>query len=285
MKLIRSVINLLFYGNFWIAACALTMTMQTHYLLTGAAVLDIYAVFVGSSTLMLYALHRIIGLDKVREFTNRGRYFVIEKYKKHILFYALVSGLGATICFFLLDFEMQILLVLPSLLSLGYVIPFLKGKKRLRDLNHIKIYLIALVWAWITVILPIYQLENVFDQPLRNTLMFIERALFIFVITLPFDIRDLQIDQHTKVQTIPSKIGIPKTKRVSFIILMLIMVCISISYKNGFYDLPTYLALGISVGTATLLVNVCDRQEHDYFFTGLVDGTMLFQFVLIIALG
>ena len=180
MKYLRPIIDLVLYGNFWIALSALAMTVQTQFILTRTISWSPYLGLVGFSTLMIYAIHRYIGLKKVRIFTDTGRYSVIEKFKKHILFYAIIGGIGAAICFFYLSIKMQLALILPGLISLGYVIPILGGKKRLRDLNHLKIYLIAVVWAWITVILPMLDEDLLGTNNSATLLLFLERMLFVF---------------------------------------------------------------------------------------------------------
>lgn len=278
---VYSFIDLILYGNFWIAFCAVAMTAQT-MLLTGQTLTWTPLLgFVGFSTLMLYALHRIVGLQKVQAFTDRGRYFVIQKYRKHILVYALTGAVGALICFFLLHRKTQVLLIIPGVLSLGYVIPFLSGRKRLRDLNHIKIYLVALVWAWITVVLPL--LESNLDHPdiLQNALLFLERACFIFAITLPFDIRDLQIDGHTGVQTIPSRIGVKNSKYLGLTLLFCSFTFALLNLNFGLYSHAQFLGLSFSLVFTAVLVFLSDRRKEDYFFTGAIDGSMIFQFLMI----
>lgn len=281
MKYLRPIIDLVLYGNFWIAACAVAMTIQTQYVLSGEISCTPFVGLVGFSTLMIYAIHRYIGLKKVRIFTDTGRYFIIEKFKKHILFYAAIGGIGAIIFFFFLDLRIQLALVLPGLISLGYVIPILRGKKRLRDLNQLKIYLIAVVWAWITVILPILDAGKLGIDNWTTLLLFLERMLFVFAITLPFDIRDLKVDGHTGVETIPSQLGIRKTKKLASIVLLTVCVLAWANFFLENYTCPVFVAMVISCGTTNLLIQKCDTIRNDYYFTGLIDGTMIFQFLLI----
>lgn len=278
---VYSLIDLVLYGNFWIAFCAVAMTAQT-MLLTGQALTWTPLLgFVGFSTLMLYALHRIVGLKKVQAFTDRGRYFVIQKFKKHILIYALTGAVGALVCFFLLQRETQVLLIIPGVLSLGYVIPFLSGQRRLRDLNHIKIYPVALVWAWITVVLPLLESDLNHPDILQNTLLFLERTCFIFAITLPFDIRDLQIDGHTGVQTIPSQIGVQNSKYLSLILLSFAFNLALLNLNFGLYSPAQFLGFSFSLVLTAVLVFLSDKRKEDYFFTGAMDGSMIFQFLMI----
>jgi 4-hydroxybenzoate polyprenyltransferase len=281
MKYLRPIIDLVLYGNFWIAACAIAMTLQTQIVLSGHIYWTPFVGLVGFSTLMIYAIHRYIGLRKVRIFTDTGRYSIIEKFKKHILFYATIGGIGAISCFFFLSLKMQVALVLPGLISLGYVIPILGGKKRLRDLNYLKIYLIAIVWAWITVILPILDAGRLETDIEITLLLFFERMLFVFAITLPFDIRDLKVDGHTGVETIPLQIGIGRTKKLASIVLFIVLLIAAINLLLGYYTMPVFVTMAISCATTNRLIQKCDSLKNDYYFSGLIDGTMIFQFLLI----
>lgn len=279
MRLFIKFIDLLFYGNSWIALCATAMALQTQLLLNGKFSLAPVTLLVFFATLFLYSIHRIVGLEKVRPFADKGRYKVISKFKNHILFYGFIAAIGGIIFFFKTSFRIQLALLIPALISLGYVIPFLSKKRRLRDLGYLKIFLIATVWAWVTVVLPAIELNRALQ--ISTILMAIERALFIFAITLPFDIRDLKVDAHAEVKTIPAKIGISKTKLVAAISLALMLFMTFLNFQLGTYDSGTLLALTLSMVSTCFFIHYSDKMEHDYYFTGLMDGTMLIQFGLV----
>ncbi len=255
------------------------MTLQTQLLVSGKIEWTPIIGMTFFATLFLYAIHRIVGLEKVKQFTEKGRYKVIATFKSHIIVYAILGCLGAIYFFFISDFAVQLALVIPALISLAYVIPFLNKKRRLRDFGSIKIYLIALVWAWVTVVLPALELEKIQDPAVW--MMIGERAFFIFAITLPFDIRDLKVDASNEVSTIPAKIGIPKTKRLALYVLLAMMLLVYWNVQIGFYPRITGFALLFSAISTYLLVHYSDKQDHDYYFTGLMDGTMLLQFGLV----
>lgn len=208
-------------------------------------------------------------------FTGYGRYKVIASHKTHILLYALLGLAGAVACYLLLPWRIQWVLPLPGLLALGYVIPLGKSGKRLRDLHFLKIFLIAAVWAWLTVWLPAAEAGKGFDRTVL--LMGLERAAFIFAITLPFDVRDLAIDRHTQVKTLPAAMGVPLTVGLSFFLLFLMMVL------AGMNDYPSGVmtALSVSALLSAALILFSHRVGHDYYFSGLLDGMMFAQFVLI----
>ena len=89
--------------------------------------------------------------------------------------------------------ERQLVVVLLAMASLAYsVVPGFAGG--LRRITWLKVPLIAGVWATATTMHP----EVVFDP-----LIWAQRFVFIASLTLPFDIRDLAVDEH-HIQTLAS---------------------------------------------------------------------------------
>ncbi len=255
------------------------MTWQSQWIFEQQFQFDIFSAFIFLATLFLYAAHRIVGISKLHEYFQLERYSVIATFKTHIQFYAVIGLLGSAICFLYIERSVQLALLIPSIVSLGYVIPFLGNKKRLRDLNHIKIFLVAIVWAWVSVLLPALQ----YQQPLNSMLLFmaIERAFFIFAITLPFDIRDLKIDQHSNVKTLPAQFGLAKTKYLAYATLLVCVGIAALLLQQHFYTPLVFIALITSYFFAGSLIYLSIPNRHDYFYSGLMDGTMIVQFLLV----
>ena len=282
--LIRKVTDLFLYSNVYIAVAAVALTAQTQLILFGEFELDALSVLVFFATMFIYASHRLVGLFSVKKFLKEGRFHIINTYKNHIWIYTGIAVIGLAYAFFQVSFRVQLALVLPGLISLGYVIPFLGFKKsrklRLRDLNWIKIFLIAIVWAYVTVILPIIEVRSVSWSDL---LIFVERAVFIFMITLPFDIRDLKVDQYNNVKTIPAVYGIPFTMKLVLASLIFLLILASANYLFV-PDSPIYFAafgLWLSLISTYIFIRISIDKTDDYYFTGLLDGTMWLQFVCV----
>lgn len=107
-------------------------------------------------------------------------------------------------------------------LTLLYAVPFLSGfKKNLRNSTHLKILVIAFVWAGSTVLLPVLAANQEVDSTIASYVL--QRFLIIIALTLPFDIRDMQFDEIS-LQTIPQKIGIEQTKRLGLIVMVFALV-------------------------------------------------------------
>lgn len=273
-------INFLLYSNIYIAICAVAMTAQTLYIYdinikTSPALLGL----VFFSTLVIYALHRLVSLSKVDKSLKVERFNVIGTYKQHIQIYVGLGILGGGVCFWGLNRPTQYALVIPALLSLGYVIPFMGNKKlRLRDVHFIKIFLIAIVWSYVTVLLPFLEYELTIG--IRELGILLERVLFIFVITLPFDLRDWEIDKKNGVRTIPATIGVKNTLRLAFFILIIWGL-----FVFQIYNFSITFALLISGISTGVFVYYSPKQKHDYYFTALMDGTMILQYILVLLSG
>lgn len=282
--IIRKVIDLFLYSNIYIAAAAVALTWQTQLILFDEFELDALSILVFFATMFIYASHRLVGLFSVKKFLKEGRFHIINTYKNHIWIYTGIALIGLAYAFFQVSFRIQLALIIPGLVSLGYVIPFLgfqKNRKlRLRDLNWIKIFLIAVVWGYVTVILPIVEIRSVHWS---DALIFIERMVFIFMITLPFDIRDLKVDQYNNVKTIPAVYGISFTMKLVLISLIFLLLLTSVNYLFV-PESPIYFAtygLWLSLISTYIFIRISIDKTDDYYFTGLLDGTMWLQFVCV----
>lgn len=278
-SIVYKFIDLILYGNFWIAFGSLALLWQTTLIYQQQFYFDALSGFTFFGTLFLYALHRIIGMSKAHASFQFERYTVIVGHKRHIEIYAGIGAVVATICFFQLSFSTQLALIIPGLISLGYVLPILGNKKRLRDLNDIKIFLVAIVWAWITILLPAIEYGLLPYQGI--VLTFIERVLFIFAITLPFDIRDLQVDKQSTVRTLPAKWGVERTKNIATGMIGVSLIISIFCWHQFYYSIPILIALIITYLATIILIKKITPQRSDYFYTGLMDGTMILSGVLV----
>lgn len=283
MRLNRAFIDFLLYSNLWIAFASVAMAAQTQLLLSGRPYPTPLLGFIFFATLLLYAVHRIVGLEKARPFVKEGRFFVISRFRSHIIAYAAGAAIGAAVFFFQLPFRLQLAAVAPSLISLGYVAPLPGGRRRLRDLGYIKIFLIAIAWSWITVLLPALELGMGWSLPM--VVMLLERACFIFAITLPFDIRDLEVDAFNRVRTLPALLGCRRTKALALACLLAMAALAGLNHHTDAYSAGAYTGILFSGMIAFVLIWFSDKVKHDYYFSGLIDGLMILQFVLVWGLG
>lgn len=273
--MLKRLLDLLLYGHFWIAACAMAMAYQTKLLLLDYKNPTELEGFIFCGTFALYALHRVIGLGKVGEHRHEGRFAIIHYYRKHIVVYSVVAALIGLYLFFQLRIWTQIAVVASGIVSLGYILPVFPGEKRLRDFPFFKIFLVAFTWAWVTVFLP--AVEYGYWQSSITRIQFLERMFFIFALAIPFDIRDQHIDKDMGAATLVNFLGTQKSLLLAYICLALFGAAALANMVWGNYEWRTFLALVGSGLIGFLLVRKSPEVKNDYYFTAGVDGLMLVQ--------
>ncbi len=278
MAFLKSVLNFFIYTNLWIAASAIVLCLQTQYLLTHSISISKLIIFVFFSTLLLYAVHRLVGLRKIDRSQPQARFEIIARYRLWLIASAIIAAITCAIIFFQFERALQFALFLPMIAAVGYAIPLFPTGKRLRDFSYVKIFLIALSWGWVTVIMPSLELHLFPNIP--AVVMFLERCCFIFAIALPFDIRDLPIDRADGVRTLPGTLGVKKAKWLAYMALMLMLIFGWLNVQLDAYDLSNWLGLCISGLLTATLIYFAKEERSDYYFTGLIDSMLLLQLLL-----
>ncbi|MDZ4747690.1 MAG: UbiA family prenyltransferase [Saprospiraceae bacterium] len=272
-RLLKDIINLLIYGGAFIGLCASSITALT-FELTGRSEENLpYILLIGAATAALYTIHRIIGLHKSAHVKNSDRFTVIRKYQFHIRVYSvlwILLSLWLLIPLFSITF---ILWLLPGgIIGFSYVFPLLSGGRRLRDLGWGKIMMIGWSWSWLTAVVPLWYFT---DGSIQMTVIHgLERFLFIMLITIPFEIRDLYMDKSLGLITMPEKLGRKRTRRVAGIMCGVI-IFLSLISSFHYFNPPYVIAMALTSLSVLPMINYSYLTADDYFFGGLVDGTMI----------
>ena len=243
-------------------------------------------VFVFFCTFIFYNLSLLGGLGNVPNDTSSVR---LQWAKDHAIFLRATAIVSLP---FLIWFAIKIKLAaigcfLPvALISIGYSIPFIKtdGKrKQFRDISFIKIFLIALVWTTTTVALPLVNYGSfrlLFSFEGQAAL--ITRMIFILAITIPFDIRDMNIDAARNIRTIPVLLGINKSKQLAISMIALFTGLTVLRYFLGsILNVSETFALILSAIVSACLIRKSSPAKHDYFYSFLMEGTMLLQYLVV----
>lgn len=212
MKRLRSLFDFYINSSIHVALAVLSMTYVT--LLELSLPTD-------WSLLMFIFFSAITGYNFVK-------YFGLAKFHHRSLAKWLkIIQLFSMICFVLmfwfgLQLQPQTILYggVFAVVTFLYAVPFLPShlimdqQKNLRNVGGLKVYVIAIVWAGVTVLLPILNSNAFIDADVWITA--IQRFLLVMLLMLPFEIRDLQYDS-LKLATIPQKIGVRNTKIIGFL--------------------------------------------------------------------
>jgi 4-hydroxybenzoate polyprenyltransferase len=109
--------------------------------------------------------------------------------------------------------------------------------------------------------------------------MLAERMLFVFAITIPFDIRDMESDKQAHLKTIPNLMGEKKAIQSAVFALLLFAVIGLLHYLKT----PlAYILLLISAGTTYVFITHEKIKKQMYYYYGILDGTIFFQGLMVI---
>jgi 4-hydroxybenzoate polyprenyltransferase len=273
--------RLLVFSNVYIALAGLLLTRQT-YLQLGLAPGWLLPVFVFASTLFIYTLDRISeisGDEDVVEPSSRHRW--VRRHGESLAWVAVASVCvsGTIVCS--LPIRTWWVLVPLALASLAYSLPLAWGRRgpyRLKDVAGLKIFLIAIVWAGATALLPaIVSLGEV--APWEIAVVTIERALYVFALTIPFDIRDLERDRAADIQTLPMYLGVESARRLAVGTMVLFALVSGWHYGWSWESwTPPIVVSALITGVAL----VAERREYgELYYVGVLDGMMLLQWACV----
>lgn len=154
-------------------------------------------------------------------------------------------------------------LIFPGIVAFIYAIPLFPNKVRLRELPFVKIFTIAFVWGWLGAFL------NTEVSMAKAWWLFIERFLFIYAITIPFDLRDQVVDGEQQIRTVPRHLGI-KGSIYSAVLALMVALLVNVLFHPGSH-LPMAIAAAIA---ALLILNWKPSYTWKYYLLGL-DGTII----------
>jgi len=97
-----------------------------------------------------------------------------------------------------------------AILTFFYAVPLLKSRN-LRSITGLKIIIVATVWSGVSLMLPLVDVGIELNATIW--IGFVQRLLFVFVLTLPFEIRDLNSDELA-LGTLPQRVGVFQTKLI-----------------------------------------------------------------------
>lgn len=188
------------------------------------------------------------------------------------------------LCYFILKLNSVSLIYISGfvIVTFFYAIPFLPkrffidNQYNLRSISGLKVYLIALVWSGVTVFLPLINNDYPVDTDVVITV--IQRFIFIVVLMLPFEIRDLQYDS-LKLGTIPQKIGVLWTKIMGVIFLMIFWM---LEFFKINLILNNLLVLGLIAVITMLFLIVSKKEQGVYFSSFFVEGLPMLWLIMLL---
>ncbi len=267
--------------NIWVAL-AVTSLCAISFIDLAISIGYTYILLVFFGTIAMYNFQRLVRMHiMVQEV-----YHLRARWYKRMYKWNLISLLLCTVPlgFFALKIELDnyLPIALAVLISIMYPLPVYKYRGswyRLRDLPFFKIAMVSLVWGIVTVGIPRQLSHLAWDM--EGILQFSERFLFIFAITIPFDIRDVKYDKQP---TLPKLLGVKGARLLSlglwasFIVLFL--------WNHSFPTIEkAFYMVGVTVFiVGYFLIKNASPDRNPLYFSFWIEGLPILQIALYLLL-
>jgi len=266
---IKKIIDFYVFSNIHVAFATFCLVKIT--LLNIGVSENMTAWFVFFSTLVSYNIIRFLRFKNIKTW-----YHVWIKNNRALLYS--ISVISALIIIYL-SFNLRlkaILVLIPFALTVFFYTSPLKHFS-LRNIPGLKLFLIAFSWAGITVLFPLIQ--NYITPRIIDWITFFQRFLFVVVITIPFDIRDLSFD-NTQLKTIPQQFGIKKSKLFG-ILLLILFISLEFIKPSAKNVIVQTLIITILSG---LLLWFSNNNQSKYYSSFLVESLPITWLVILLLL-
>ena len=187
------------------------------------------------------------------------------------------------ICFLILGYlslqvKAEVLMVAGVLgfFTLLYALPVFSSQKNLRDIAGLKVFVIAFIWAGVTVFFPVADAELPFEMDM--ILEFFQRFLFVLILILPFEIRDLKYDNEI-LKTIPQRLGVEKAKLFGY---LLIFLWVGLEFLKEISTADSRAAIFCAAVVTCFAIFKSNEGQPQYFSSFWVEGIPMLWFFLLL---
>lgn len=222
-----------------------------------------YGVFSFCSTWLVYNIQRMYKANKNE--SNDWLDWVNWNFRTliQIAFFMFVGCVVSYVQFGGMNLFSSLLLGVSSIISFFYVVKI--GKISLREIPFLKIHWVAQSWVIILILFP-WLNENVW--PAFGWIFLLAMYLYIFAVTIPFDIRDITYDRKNQ-KTLPIILGVRNSKILSLLLLVSSWILLTLNFGE-IQSEYLFLAMLIQV---TLVLN-SKEQRTDFYYAGWIDGAI-----------
>lgn len=233
--------------------------------------------FVFSATICSYSFHWYLTSESLVEsprveWLKRNRIF-------HLIFFFI--GIIGSAIFFLYLLPHWCWLALSAVITFLYSAPKIPHPyfRSLRKVAIGKTIFLALVWMYVTTMLPVIIASERFSIPV--ILFVVGRFFFIYAICIMFDFRDRADDQAAGIRSMVTWFSERGVNRLFFASLVIFAICTVLLGYYGFSVVTISLLLipGVIAGA---VYNYAKTNFSDYLYYLMLDGLMMFSALLML---
>lgn len=274
MRIFKQILNFYINGSIHVGLSCYALVRMTQYMFH-IPFDESIANFAFFGTIVGYNFVKYDALARVKKLQMRAEL-------KVIIAFGFCALLLAGYYFFQLQKITQAVSVAFLSITLLYTLPFFPNKKNARNWAGVKIYIVALCWVGVTVVLPVLNAEISITSDFY--LKCIQRFILIFVLVLIFEIIDLKNDDP-HLQTVPQQIGVKRTKQLGYILMLIFCGLeffnsnIDINFQSVLVQLMPVFVIAIIIVLFLLFAN---EKRSKYYTSFWVESIPIVWWVLLI---
>lgn len=218
---------------------------------------------------LYFALYgTIVAYNFIKYGSSAKKYFFVNSsYKKIIQVFSFLC-FGLTMFYaFKLEVLTLVFAFVIGITAMLYIIPFLPNHKNFRGFVGLKILIVSLCWAGVSVLLPLVN-NNVELLQTDVFLLFLQRVLLVLILLIPFEISDLKFDAK-ELGTLPQRIGVKATKNIGYVWTVLLFFLEFL--KDDTNATQVFIRLGLCV-LLVIMIWLSDIKKSKYFSAFFVES-------------
>jgi 4-hydroxybenzoate polyprenyltransferase len=218
--MIAGLARALVYANLFVAGVLGALTWATYAQIDSLKAKPFVPLTVFLGSFVLYVFHRLYKIDFIPRSQLADRHVWV---MEHSNWMKLAMVFGVFLLLLLIPnykADTVVWLIPAGIVSVGYTVPMLPtadGWRRFRDIPLSKPLIIAAVVTYLTFCFPLFEQQSITALGAREVWpLMLDRFLFVLVVTIPFDMRDIANDRDAGIRTLGTDFGFSQARKVAF---------------------------------------------------------------------
>jgi|SRR5690554_35027 len=197
--------------------------------------------------------------------------------KKTMFWFTALCFLGLLYVSFQMTATVLFITALFGSVTFFYANPLIRHKN-LRVMAGLKVFVVALVWGGVTVIIPMIAAKAELNMDVWIT--FVQRMLLVVVLMIPFELRDMSVDALS-LKTLPQQIGVRPVKILGGVLLVLIFGMEFLKTAGQTAYLVSLFVFTLALGGLLILSKT---KQKPYFASFWVESLPVYWLLLFVVI-
>lgn len=269
MKIVKRVFNFYLDASIHVALAVFALVMVTVEILNISVDMH-FSWFLFFGTIVCY--------NFIKYGVEAEKYILVaNQYHKNIQFFSFAALVPIFYHAYFLNIETWLGIGSLMLLVGLYALPVIPNTRNLRSLGVLKIFIVALVWSGVTVIVPLLSVKGfIFSSDVYIEAA--QRFVLVFILLVPFEIRDLAYD-HENLKTLPQRYGVVNTKLFGAFAVILFFF---LTFLKNNISQTELIGKGLLFLILGILMFITKRNQSKYFSSFWVESIPILWWILVL---